>query len=331
MRNSTSGSTPKTKNTVQDETNTSSTNVVSNNNAEKSSAKKLKQARLPFKVIAPGTSPVGTKAATTTPLGQQEKDKEANKTGVQNSTESRKRKLSYDEVEEAEGNVNSVTVSGGGADDNDDEDNVSKENVEIVTAASKKKKLSSIESTAAEVVLLSDDEDDVSEEKGNHVEESHKELANTSKVSGAKKTDLVLKTPNASAKDIKRKGAGTPNNTTSSAQKDKNSGSASKLQIKLPLSAGKKKRRKSKLHQLSLNNSAATDGSHNNSAQELSSDDIEEIAVELNPQKRQKLSFEEDKEQEKKNEKSADEKKEVSVLFYSFKLESLVLWRFIIA
>ncbi|KAM7349437.1 chromatin assembly factor 1, p180 subunit [Cochliomyia hominivorax] len=282
MRNSTSGTTPKA-NTVQDESNNVS------NNAEKTSAKKLKQARLPFKVIAPGTSPLGSKAASTTTPAIQEKDKDATKI-VNNSTDSRKRKLSYDEAEDDE-SVNVVTGD-------DDDDNVSKENVEILTAVSKKKKLSAIENNTTEVVSLLDDDDDCDDddhENKINLDESHKEVANSSVVSIGGKRESCLKTPKSNAKDNKQcKGAGTPSNTSSS-QKDKNSGSASKLQIKLPLSAGKKKRRKSKLHQLSLNNSTAgAEGSHHNSAQELSSDDIEEIAVELNPLKRKKLNTTDD-------------------------------------
>lgn len=277
MRNSTSGSTPKT-NTVQDDS-------VSNN-AEKISAKKLKQARLPFKVIAPGTSPVGSK--TTTAPAAVDKDKDTN------STDGRKRKLSYDDSDDEGANVI------------DADDNVSKENVEILKAATKKKKLSTVcnnDATSEVVVSLLDDDDD--DDEVNNPED----VANSSIVSAVNKKDLALKTPKATVKD-KRKGAGTPQ--TSSAQKDKH-GSASKLQIKLPLSAGKKKRRKSKLQLLSLNNSAA-ESSHNSSAQELSSDDIEDIAVELNPQKRKKLNNEDDDDETKKARTRCDDKEQVSVL-----------------
>ncbi|XP_065362804.1 chromatin assembly factor 1 subunit A [Calliphora vicina] len=280
MRNSTSGSTPKT-NTVQDDS-------VSNN-AEKISAKKLKQARLPFKVIAPGTSPVGSK--TTTAPAAVDKDKDTN------STDGRKRKLSYDDSDDEGANVI------------DADDNVSKENVEILKAATKKKKLSTVcnnDATSEIVVSLLDDDVDDDDDEGNNPED----VANSSiSVSAVNKKDLALKTPKATVKD-KRKGAGTPQ--TSSAQKDKH-GSASKLQIKLPLSAGKKKRRKSKLQQLSLNNSAA-ESSHNNSAQELSSDDIEDIAVELNPHKRKKLNTEDDDETKKAKTSRDDQEQEVEII-----------------
>ncbi|XP_037811592.1 chromatin assembly factor 1 subunit A [Lucilia sericata] len=287
MRNSTSGSTPKT-NTVQDDS------VSTNNNAEKSSAKKLKQARLPFKVIAPGTSPVGSKTTATPLTTAGDKDKDSH------STDGRKRKLSYDDTDDDVASGAVVLI--------DADDNVSKENVEILKAATKKKKTNNKEHTTSEVVVSLLDDDDDEDVEG---ETNNEDINNTSVISAVGKKDLALKTPKATAKD-KRNGAGTPQ--TSSAQKDKN-GSASKLQIKLPLSAGKKKRRKSKLHQLSSLNNSTAEGSHNHSAQELSSDDIEEIAVEQNPQKRKKLNTECDVDDgdKTKNAKSKNDEQEQEV------------------
>lgn len=283
MRNSTSASTPKTTKTAKDES--SSTKSAA---AEKTSAKKLKQARLPFKVIAPGTSPVGSKAATTLDV-----DKVLNKDGVEiknghnkepstiTTTEGRKRKLSYD----SEGDNDGTDCNK----DNEVDDNVSKENVEVLAAASKKKKLAPGSDGTSDVIvsLLDDDSNDAA-------------VAETSTVVTvvAATKDSSLKTPKVVVKE-KRKGAGTPQtSSSSSAQKDK-SGSASKLQIKLPLSAGKKnKRRKSKLLQLAANTSMNEGVSgHNNSCAE-SSDDIEEVASKLNPLKRKKLDIEAEDQQD---------------------------------
>ena len=279
-----------TRNSIQDES------ASNNSPAEKSSAKKLKQARLPFKIITPSTSPVGSKSASTVTVADKDKNttRELRSSQVkeQQVTDGRKRKLSCDDDNE------SINVING-------EDNVSKENVEILSAATKKKKISTISNndTLPEVVSLLEDDDDIVE--------INDDAPNTSAANATSKEEResVLKTPKGIHKD-KRKGAGTPQ-TRSSVEKEK-SGSASKLQIKLPLSAGKKnKRRKSKLHQLSHKLSGTEGGSHNNSTQELSGDDIEENDSERNPQKRKKLN---DKDFEKKEEET-DCKTLVSIKF----------------
>lgn len=218
---------------------------------DKTSAKKLVQARLPFKVIAPETSPKAEEESKHT-----------------QSSEARKRKLSYGSNEEP---------------NNDEEEaNTSKENVDIVNAASKKKKIGTACSDAAaatDTIISLLDEDDVEISNAEDI---------TDKDKGAK-LNSTLKTPKAGK--IKA-GAGTPQ--TSSAKKDK-TGSASKLQIKLPLNSGKKlKKRKSKIE--SANTSIA-----NNVSVSLneSSDDIEDIASKENPQKRTKLAEENESEKNK--------------------------------
>ncbi|XP_013113213.2 chromatin assembly factor 1 subunit A [Stomoxys calcitrans] len=258
MRNSTGGTTSSAKKSQS----------LAPSNDEKNSAKKLVQARLPFKIIAPGSSPsVDTSDTLTAKEGDARKEgKTSKQTGPKDTKETRKRKLSY----ESENDVQ----------DDPEPENVSKENVEVVAAAVKKKKITVTSSSEVEVVsLLDDDEDDVVK-------------ANTSKTEKEKlKTkETTLKTPKVATKG-KNKGAGTPQTNSSSSKKDTN-----KLQIKLPLSGGKRnKRRKSKAntssHNISEQNNSITD----------SSDDIEEVSSELNPQKRTKLEFEEEEKATKKN------------------------------
>lgn len=279
-----------TRKSIQDES------ASNNSAAEKSSAKKLKQARLPFKIITPSTSPVSSKSAATDKDKDTSRELRSSQIKEQQVTDVRKRKLSCDDDNECPKVING-------------DDNVSKENVEILAAATKKKKISTISNndTLPEVVsLLEDDDDDIVE--------MNEDVPNTSAANATSKQEResVLKTPKGTVKD-KRKGAGTPQTpqTRSNVQKDK-PGSASKLQIKLPLSAGKKnKRRKSKLLQLAHNSSGTEGGSHNNSAQEVSGDDIEENDLEQNPLKRKKLN---DKDCEKKEEE-IDCKALVSIKF----------------
>lgn len=250
MRNSTSCNTSKS-NTAQDESNSY--------NAEKSSAKKLRQARLPFKVIDPGTSLVDSKPLSSTTAADKDKD------GVRDThtLDGRKRKLSCD------------TDDDGLNDDLKKDDNTSKENVEILAAAAaKKKKLSVTSSNDAMSEVLSH----LDEDSDNDDVES-KDAANSSVLSISSKREL--KTPKTASKN-KERGAGTPK--TASAQKDK-SCSATKLQIKLPLSSNKKKRRKS-----SVNQETSKNTTNEILTQQLSSDEIEEVAAEFNPYKRAKIN-----------------------------------------
>lgn len=244
--------------------------------AEKNSAKKLVQARLPFKVIAPGSSPID---AGSTSSGENESKLEGNLT---KTTDARKRKLSY---ESDDVDINAK----------EEADNTSKENVEVLVTASKKKKTAPSNAVAEEIVsLLDDDEADSS---------TNDDIANTSTASTSNKKPNNKKTPKTALTKEKTKGAGTPKSATLKAQKEK-ANSASKLTIKLPLSAGKKsKRRKSKVHTFLANNSTNDLSQGNNSCAD-SSDDIEEVSSELNPQKRTKLDFE-----EKENDAKAATKK----------------------
>ncbi|XP_073833920.1 chromatin assembly factor 1, p180 subunit [Musca autumnalis] len=285
MRNSTGGTTSSAKKSQQ--------NTTSSNNDEKNSAKKLVQARLPFKVIAPGSSPTiaaesSAAATTTTP-----KEKDALKEGKtpkqqqKETKDARKRKLSYGSEDEAE-EVQEI-------------DNVSKENVEVKSVATvKKKKINSTSTTAnnedqVEVVSLLDDEED---------EEDNGKNTSLVKASSSKAGGTTLKTPKVGTKG-KTKGAGTPQQTPGSGRKDKSGGNHTKLQIKLPLSAGKRnKRRKSK-----ANTSLLDTSQHNNSCAD-SCDDIDEIAGELNPQKRTKLDYEEKEEKSPSQEKTEESSKE---------------------
>ncbi|XP_061393191.1 chromatin assembly factor 1 subunit A [Musca vetustissima] len=265
MRNSTGGTSSAKK----------SHNNTASNNDEKNSAKKLVQARLPFKVIAPGSSPTIAADSAATPKKREAlKEGKTPKQGTQKETkDARKRKLSYESEDEAQ-EVEEV-------------DNVSKENVEVKSGATVKKK--KITSTATnndddiECISLLDDEQD-------ETKDTARTDASSSKAASA------LKTPKAGTKG-KTKGAGTPQPTATPGSEHKGKGGSnhnSKLQIKLPLSAGKRnKRRKSKANN-SLANTSALDTSLQNNSCADSCDDIEEISGELNPQKRTKLDYEEE-------------------------------------
>lgn len=270
MRNSTGG-------TSSSSTRKSINNIASSNE-EKNSAKKLVQARLPFKVIAPGSSPA-SEASIPNDIEGKKEGKTTRQSSQNDTKDARKRKLSYESEDDAKA-------------DEETDNNVSKENVEVVASATvKKKKIAGTSNNSeVDVVSLLDDEDNDDE----NVKETITTKANTS--IGSK-----LKTPKAAATSVKgkRKGAGTPQMTSSSAQKDK-SGNNSKLQIKLPLSAGKRnKRRKSKAN-TSLNASCNDVSSVQNNSCVDSADDIEEVSKELNPQKRTKLDYDDVKEDETK-------------------------------
>ncbi|XP_075159165.1 chromatin assembly factor 1, p180 subunit [Haematobia irritans] len=237
MRNSTGGTSSSAK---------KGQNIASTNE-EKNSAKKLVQARLPFKVIAPGSSPSVTTSDSHTP-------KECDDVRQPSTKDARKRKLSYESEDDAKNDL--------------DPENVSKENVEV-TGVTKKKKI--VDSNDVEIVSLLDDDDD-----GDEV------VADTSKIEKSRGKGTTLKTPTMSKG--RNKGAGTPQNNSS--QKDKGD-TKPKLQIKLPLSGGKRnKRRKSKA------NSSSHDISLQNGSFAESSDDVETVSSELNPQKRTKLEYE---------------------------------------
>lgn len=284
MRNSTGGTSTSAK---------KSHNTTSKNDDEKNSAKKLVQARLPFKVIAPGSSPTIAAEAATTP-----NERDALKEGKKDA---RKRKLSYESEENDTEIVQEV-------------DNVSKENVEIKGGATvKKKKITSTNNEdEVECISLLDDEQE--------------DLKNSSRVdTSSSKAGSTLKTPKTGTKG-KSKGAGTPQPTVTpgSEHKGKGGGNNTKLQIKLPLSAGKRnKRRKSKANN-SLANTSALDSSMQNNSCADSCDDIEEISGELNPQKRTKLDYDEEK-QKQRNETAA----EVSTNLMVFIMKTWGLFSFI--
>ncbi|XP_017491368.1 PREDICTED: chromatin assembly factor 1 subunit A-B, partial [Rhagoletis zephyria] len=212
--------------------------------AKKSSGKKLVQARLPFKIISSATTPSAGCSA-------------ASKETETVAKDARKRRLSFDYEEKSESAQDESDALRGRS--------ASKENL----TSAKKKKIDDDN----DVVLLDDDDilededENKAKEKGDDqeliIKKQDKNLAvaspNTIKSKPLKKKNASNSPHTPKPKEIKGKETGTPksinvkkSNTPGSAKNkssgSKASGSAPKVQIKLPLGSGKaNKRRKSKM------------------------------------------------------------------------------------
>lgn len=247
--------------------------------ARKSSGKKLVQARLPFKII-----PTGTPTATASSISTKDIDEKAK--------DGRKRKLSFED-EESEKADSAATDELRGR-------SASKENLTVST-----KKLKTDEQD--DVILLDDDailEDDDDKVKDAERTEDEKNASSNEKVGKqVKKTPVATKTPKSTKqaknkvsndvssphtpkpraatekdantpKSAKAKNSNTPGSAKNKSTNTKTGGSATKVQIKLPLGSAKtNKRRKSMITADSKNAEVI-----------ISSDENEDIRV-----KRQKV------------------------------------------
>ncbi|XP_011185172.2 chromatin assembly factor 1 subunit A [Zeugodacus cucurbitae] len=254
--------------------------------AKKSSGKKLVQARLPFKIIPAGT-PTAAGAISTKETDDTTKD-------------GRKRKLSF-EAEDNEKAESTETDELRGR-------SASKENL---TVSSKKLKTADAED---DVIVL--DDDDILEEGDGKVEDAEKKVKKekaSNNVKAVKNTPVAIKTPKTikqakqkdsdatsspltpkpraakekdadTPKSAKSKNAKTPGSAKNTPSTSKAGGSATKLQIKLPLGGAKtNKRRKSMIT------------AHSNETEVvISSDENDDIPVkrqkvECSPKKQKKV------------------------------------------
>lgn len=264
--------------------------------ARKSSGKKLVQARLPFKII-----PTGTPTATASSISTKDIDEKAK--------DGRKRKLSFEDEESEKADFAATDELRGRS--------ASKENLTVST-----KKLKTDEQD--DVILLDDDailEDDDDMVKDAERTEDEKYASSNEKVGKqVKKTPVATKTPKSTKqaknkvsndvssphtpkpraatekdantpKSAKAKNSNTPGSAKNKSTNTKTGGSATKVQIKLPLGSAKtNKRRKSMITADSKNAEVI-----------ISSDENEDIRV-----KRQKV------------EGSLNEPKKVNRILYSF-------------
>ncbi|KAH8318281.1 hypothetical protein KR074_006844 [Drosophila pseudoananassae] len=216
-----------------------------------SSGKKFVQTRLPFKLITPGGSAPGAAAPSS---GAPEAE----------TQEPRKRKLSYEEDGATEGTSTS-------------EDHLrrstSKENLNVTgPAATKKAKTTEADEDvmAEDVIELDDDEDEVVPVK---------EVAEATEPKATKPAKKSLPKDKQNSSKAKEK-------LTASKSKESKSSPAPPIQIKLPLGNKRPKRRKSLKKSDETVDISPIDSSKPGSE---SSDDIEAIAEELNPQKKPKV------------------------------------------
>ncbi|KAH8344861.1 hypothetical protein KR067_009389 [Drosophila pandora] len=214
-----------------------------------SSGKKFVQTRLPFKLITPGGS-----AAAAPSSGAPDAEPQ----------EPRKRKLSYEEDEAPEGTS---------ASDDHLRRSTSKENLDVTgPAATKKAKTTEPDedAMAEDVIELDDDEDEVVPVK---------EVAETKEPKATKSGKKPLPKDKQNSAKAKEK-------VNSSKAKESKSSPAPPIQIKLPLCNKRPKRRKSLKKSEETVDNSPTESSKPGSE---SSDDIEAIAEELNPQKKPKV------------------------------------------
>ncbi|XP_017100619.2 chromatin assembly factor 1 subunit A-B [Drosophila bipectinata] len=246
-----------------------------------SSGKKFVQTRLPFKLITPGGSAPGAAAPSS---GAPEAE----------TQEPRKRKLSYEEDVEPEGTSTS-------------EDHLrrstSKENLNVTgPAATKKAKTTEADEDAmAEDVIELDDEED--------------EVVSVKEVAEAKEPKVTKPAKKSLPKD-KQNSTKAKEKLNSSKSKESKSSPAPPIQIKLPLGNKRPKRRKSLKKSDETVDSSPIDSSKPGSE---SSDDIEAIAEELNPQKKPKVQENKDEDvvellddDQEENEEAVEKAKEAS-------------------
>ncbi|KAH8289710.1 hypothetical protein KR054_009796 [Drosophila jambulina] len=244
-----------------------------------SNGKKFVQTRLPFKMI---TTPSGAPTAavsSSTSSGEPGAVINLDEDDVPASREPRKRKLSYDEDE-----APPQEGTGCSSDHGLLRRSNSKENLNLSAAIATKKVKTTEDHVPDEVIELNDDE-----------EEETVEVAEVTAAAGRKPKDKSVKTAK-------------PAKAASKEKPEKEKASPAPIQIKWPLANKRPKRRKSL--------KKAEEGSKDASLQEAgkvgseSSDDIEIMAEELNPQKKPKVL---EPEKEEKSQKDQEQKEQEAV------------------
>ncbi|KAH8304174.1 hypothetical protein KR059_002894 [Drosophila kikkawai] len=248
-----------------------------------SNGKKFVQTRLPFKMITPSGAP--TPAAASTSGGEPGAVVNLDEDDPPATREPRKRKLSFDDETPPQEGTGCSTENELLRRSN------SKENLNL-SAAVATKKAKTTEDVEDLVIELKDDDDDEDEDED---EKAVVEVpaAPPKKPKAAKETSA--KTSKAAKTASKEKSEG----------KVKEKGSPAPIQIKWPLANKRPKRRKS----LKKAEDAAVDASPKDADKVggESSDDIETIAEELNPQKKPKVVEPEKDEKSQKDDQEAVE------------------------